>query len=154
MYRRSPEYIAKQPNLVTPHHIDNRTSFLPAPFTLPTNPITCGGGGGLHSSPGSFIKILQVLLNDGVYAPTGARILQKKTVDLLFTHQIGVDRPDLQKQLDDWQQFDIDPFHKRPTDSHSPSIPSKRGWGMGSGLNLHDLKSGRRAGTLYGSGFG
>lgn len=159
VYRRDQAYLAKQVNLVRPVvSTSGATTFEPAPFTNPTNPESCGGGGGLHGSAGSFIKILQALLNDGQYEPNGNRILQPETVDLLFTHQLTDEHPpEIHQALDDWQHLDQDPFHRSLTNGGGDpaTVPRRaRGWGMGSALNMEDLPRGRRAGTLYGSGFG
>ena len=156
VYRRSPEYLAKQVNLVTPVVRDGKTSFAPAPFTNPINPIACQGGGGLHGSAASFIKILQALLNDGLYAPTSARILTKETVDQLFMPQFTDAQSDLRRTAEEWMKFENDPFHRSTSNGgDSETVQSrKRGFGLGSGVNLEDLEGGRKAGTLFGSGFG
>ncbi|KAK5944906.1 hypothetical protein PMZ80_002108 [Knufia obscura] len=46
------------------------------------------GGAGCFARPNQYAQIISVLLNDGVHAPTGNRILKKETVDMMFTNQI------------------------------------------------------------------
>lgn len=159
MYRRSLDYLKQQVNLVTPvKQDDGSTAFEPAIFTLPVNPMTCGGGSGLHMSAASYIKLLQVLLNYGVYSGTGKRILQQKTVDLLFTPQITTDEGSrFAEELQAWLRVDQDPFHRSERNG-GPSLEKvpykRRGWGLGSGLTLEAFETGRGAGTLFASGFG
>jgi CubicO group peptidase (beta-lactamase class C family) len=45
-------------------------------------------GAGLFARPNEYIKILAVLLNDGTCPTTGAKILKKETVDLMWENQI------------------------------------------------------------------
>jgi CubicO group peptidase (beta-lactamase class C family) len=159
VYRRSPEYLKEQVNLVYPEiQPDGSTRFKPTAFTLPINPVTCGGGGGLHISAGSFIKLLQTLLNGGVYAPTGNRILQQETIDLFFTPQYTNDAgAKFGDQVKNWLHLNRDPFHRSKDNggANASEVPHrKRGWGLGCGLNLEDLEGGRGTGTLWASGFG
>lgn len=46
------------------------------------------GGAGCFARPNQYAQIISVLLNDGVHAPTGARLLRKETVEAMFTNQI------------------------------------------------------------------
>jgi len=46
------------------------------------------GGAGCFARPKQYAQIIGMLLNDGVHAPTGNRILKKETVDTMFTNQI------------------------------------------------------------------
>jgi len=46
------------------------------------------GGGGLWSSLPEYVKVLGMLLNDGVGQATGKRVLKKETVDLMWENQI------------------------------------------------------------------
>ena len=46
------------------------------------------GGGGLFAKPKEYVKILGAVLNDGVDPNGGKRILEKKSVDLLWENQI------------------------------------------------------------------
>jgi len=58
------------------------------PDRVPTNKATVlSGGGGLFSSPSDYTRLLQCLLNDGVYE--GGRILSKATIEEMIQNQIG-----------------------------------------------------------------
>jgi CubicO group peptidase (beta-lactamase class C family) len=46
------------------------------------------GGGGLWSNLSQYVKVLGMLLNDGVGHATGNRVLKKETVDLMWENQI------------------------------------------------------------------
>ena len=46
------------------------------------------GGAGLFAKPKEYVKILGALLNDGVYARTGKKILEKQSVEALWENQI------------------------------------------------------------------
>jgi len=46
------------------------------------------GGAGLFAKPKEYIKILAAILNDGTSPSTGAQILNKETVDLMWENQI------------------------------------------------------------------
>jgi hypothetical protein len=47
------------------------------------------GGAGCFAKPREYVQILATLLNDGQSPTTGARILQKETVDAMFENQIA-----------------------------------------------------------------
>ncbi|EXJ62617.1 beta-lactamase [Cladophialophora yegresii CBS 114405] len=46
------------------------------------------GGAGCFARPNQYCQVIAALLNDGVHAPSGNRILKKETVDEMFTNQI------------------------------------------------------------------
>lgn len=46
------------------------------------------GGAGCFAKPKQYAQIIATLLNDGVHAPSGNRILKKETVDQMFTNQV------------------------------------------------------------------
>jgi len=46
------------------------------------------GGAGLFATPTDYSQVIATLLNDGTHPGTGARILKKETVDLMFTNQV------------------------------------------------------------------
>ncbi|KAI0851311.1 beta-lactamase family protein [Daldinia vernicosa] len=46
------------------------------------------GGAGLFAKPQEYTRVLAVLLNDGTCPKTGAKILEKSTVEQMFTNQI------------------------------------------------------------------
>ncbi|KAK5550703.1 hypothetical protein LTR46_011294 [Exophiala xenobiotica] len=46
--------------------------------------IHCSGGAGLFAQPSNYVKIIAALLNDGVSAATGNRILKSETVEAMW----------------------------------------------------------------------
>ncbi|KAI1336086.1 beta-lactamase [Xylariaceae sp. FL0016] len=46
------------------------------------------GGGGLFAKPQEYARILSVVLNNGICPKTGTKLLEKSTVDEMFTNQI------------------------------------------------------------------
>ncbi|KAF4497934.1 Beta-lactamase [Fusarium agapanthi] len=46
------------------------------------------GGGGMFANPRDYCKVLAVLLNDGTCPKTGAKLLERQTVDEMFKNQI------------------------------------------------------------------
>lgn len=52
------------------------------------------GGAGCFAKPIEYVQIIAALLNDGVHAGTGNRILKKETVDLMFSNQVRRDLGD------------------------------------------------------------
>jgi CubicO group peptidase (beta-lactamase class C family) len=46
------------------------------------------GGAGCFATPADYCQIIATLLNDGVHAKSGHRILKKETVDQMFTNQV------------------------------------------------------------------
>lgn len=92
------------------------------------------GGAGLFARPNQYAQIISVLLNDGVHAPTGSRILKKETVDLMFTNQI----PD----MPEYARTPIDP-PKRQLSNYIPELYAEpgnppQGWGLTFFLHLSD----------------
>ncbi|OTA70345.1 beta-lactamase/transpeptidase-like protein [Hypoxylon sp. EC38] len=55
------------------------------------------GGAGLFAKPQDYTRIISVLLNDGTDPKTGAKLLEKSTVDEMFKNQIP-ERPDFARQ--------------------------------------------------------
>lgn len=97
-------------------------------------------------------------MNKGTYAPTGAQIFTPEAVDLFFTPQVTNDEASMfGPQVKDWLHLNMDPFHRSKSNGggDASEVPHRRrGWGLGGGLNLEDLEGGRRAGTMFASGFG
>lgn len=56
------------------------------------------GGHGLFGRPSEYLQIISMLLNDGTYPKTGNKILEKETVDEMFTNQIP-QFPDFGRQI-------------------------------------------------------
>ncbi|KIV77138.1 hypothetical protein PV11_08962 [Exophiala sideris] len=92
------------------------------------------GGAGCFAKPTDYTQIIAVLLNDGVHAPTGERILKKETVDLMFTNQIP-DMPNFGRQA-------IAPFKPHLANALPELYPEPhdipQGWGLTFFLHLKD----------------
>lgn len=56
------------------------------------------GGAGLFAKPKEYVKILTALLNGGASPTTGNRILEEKTVDLMWENQIP-DQPNFARDV-------------------------------------------------------
>lgn len=102
------------------------------------------GGAGLFSKPHDYVQILSVILNDGESPKTGARILSKDFVDLLFTNQIP-----------QWPDFgrrglpDADPLLTNALDEIYPQGSAPQGWGLSWFLTPEPGATGRGANTAF-----
>jgi hypothetical protein len=47
------------------------------------------GGAGCFAKPAEYCQVIAILLNDGVHAKSGKRILKKETVEEMFTNQVS-----------------------------------------------------------------
>lgn len=104
------------------------------------------GGAGCFASPREYCQILAVLLNDGTSPKTGARILQKSTVDEMFRNQTP--------QLPDFARQPIPDSKKwltNPIPEISPANGDEtQGWGLS--FMLTGSATGRSAGSAYWAG--
>ncbi|OJJ05771.1 hypothetical protein ASPVEDRAFT_199204 [Aspergillus versicolor CBS 583.65] len=71
----------------------HRDHLLRAPLVVDLNKaevdrVFNSGGAGMYAKPQDYCKILSVLLNDGTCPKTGTKLLNKSTVDDMFTNQI------------------------------------------------------------------
>ncbi len=59
-----------------------------SPNRVPINMVTVlSGGGGLFSTPSDYTKLLQCILNEGIYE--GGNILSKATIEEMIQNQVG-----------------------------------------------------------------
>ncbi|KIX92487.1 uncharacterized protein Z520_11807 [Fonsecaea multimorphosa CBS 102226] len=101
------------------------------------------GGAGAFARPREYCQILAALLNDGTSPITGAQILKKETVDLMFQNQIS-EFPDFSKQ-------GIPPAKPDLTNAIPDLYPgSQQGWGLT--FMLSDGPAGRSTGTGHWAG--
>jgi CubicO group peptidase (beta-lactamase class C family) len=92
------------------------------------------GGAGCFAKPTEYVQVIATLLNDGVHAPTGNRILKKETVDLMFTNQIP-EMPNFARQgIDPPKRLLSNPLPELYPEPHD--IP--QGWGLTFFLHLKD----------------
>ncbi|PSN70420.1 beta-lactamase/transpeptidase-like protein [Corynespora cassiicola Philippines] len=106
------------------------------------------GGAGLYAKPKEYAKVLSALLNDGVSAETGARILSASTVKLMWENQIP-NQPNFARNA------------PPPADPHlqnaAPEIyPQEgdppQGWGLSMFLTIAPGATGRGANTGWWAG--
>lgn len=92
------------------------------------------GGAGCFAVPSQYAQIIAMLLNDGLHAPTGSRILSKETVEAMFTNQIP-EFPDFARQgIDPPKREYSNPLPELYPEPHD--IP--QGWGLTFFLHLRD----------------
>lgn len=103
------------------------------------------GGAGIFAKPSQYIRLFSALLNGGVYAPTGARILQEATVKEMFTNQIP-QWPDFARQGIPSTQPHI--THPLPEIFPQPENPPQ-GWGLSFFLTPTPTPYGRGANTAF-----
>ncbi|BFZ64982.1 hypothetical protein YB2330_006145 [Saitoella coloradoensis] len=102
------------------------------------------GGGGLHSTAEDYCRVLQVLLNDGT-SMTGAKILEKSTVESMFIDQttpLGI-------SIEDPIPIAIPELHN-PVPNLMPGV--RKGWGLSFLISHDELPTGRSAGSVWWAG--
>jgi len=109
------------------------------PRKLPSPPTAYSGGGGLYSTPGDYVRFMQMILNHGRAGKD--RILEAKTVALMSTNQIG--------ELGAGRLKSFIPQRSADVDLH-PSAVDK--WGLGFLINTKAYDNGRSAGSLAWAG--
>ncbi|EGX88596.1 beta-lactamase family protein [Cordyceps militaris CM01] len=102
----------------------------------------CAAGHGCFGKPAEFRKLIAVLLNDGVDAGTGTRLLQSQTVEEMFTDQIP-DKPRFSNTLV--------PVAKPWLANATPLSPMPEGhtegWGLSFSISHVAEDGGRAAGS-------
>lgn len=106
-------------------------------------------GSGLFAAPQEYLKIMAAILNDGVSAQTGERILTSATIKELFTDQF----PEVLHDADFTPFTTLDP-HKIEVPKFFPmtGVPPKN-WGLSWFLNSKPYSTGRSANSAYWPGF-
>lgn len=110
------------------------------PRKLPDPPKTFGGGGGLFSTAGDYVRFMQMILRGG-RAASGDRILQAKTVEMMSANQIGALSAGKLKTVRPANSADVD-FHPGVTDKFT----------FGFLMNTVAYPGGRSAGSLAWAG--
>lgn len=138
-------------NLVHMHQRDLKTgkiSHIEHPPTWPlhdspdiANQAYQSGGAGIFAKPSEYVRVFAALINDGVYAPNGARILRPETVKSVFTNQIP-QWPDFARQ----GIYPTEPTiaNALPEIFQQPENPPQ-GWGLSLFLNTVPTPWGRGA---------
>ena len=132
----SPEQRARQ---VSVHQRQADGSLTPQPLETPFVPEFWAGGGGLYSTAGDYLTLLQAILRDGEL--NGVRILKPETVALMSRNQIGDTEAGILKTTAPGRSTDVDFF---------PGISLK--WGLGTMINVQAGANGRSPGSLTWAG--
>ncbi|KAK0391845.1 hypothetical protein NLU13_1344 [Sarocladium strictum] len=105
------------------------------------------GGGGMFGNPRDYCKVLAVLLNDGTCPKTGVKLLEKSTVDEMFTNQIP--------QLPNFSRQGIESCKPYLTNSVPELYPVEgnppQGWGL-TFMMSNGGPTGRSKGTVHWAG--
>jgi methyl acetate hydrolase len=126
--------------LVSRHQRQPDGSLKQEPRTPPAAPAAFNGGGGLYSTPGDYVKFMQMILRGG-RTSAGKQMLQPATVDLMSTNQIG--------ELGAGRLKSFQPERSSDVDLH-PGAQDK--WGLGFLINTTAYPGGRSAGSLAWAG--
>ncbi|KAI1662591.1 beta-lactamase family protein [Daldinia decipiens] len=106
------------------------------------------GGAGLFAKPQEYTRVLAVLLNDGTCPKTGAKILEKATVEQMFTNQIP--------QFPDFGRQGIAAAKPHLTNAGAELYPvpgnAPQGWGLTFMLSGASPATGRSAKTAFWAG--
>ena len=126
--------------LVSRHQRQADGSLQQEPRTPPAPPAAFNGGGGLYSTPGDYVRFMQMILRRG-RGPGKQQILQPATVDMMSTNQIGELGAGRLKSFQPERSSDVD-LHPGATDK----------WGLGFLINTTPYPGGRSAGSLAWAG--
>ena len=121
-------------------------SYTGMPLGVVHKPLACSGGGGLFGTAPSYIKILQMLLNGGVYPGNGKRIVDEKTIAMMSTPLVT----DQRYLKDVWEYMKHDTPMQPAGDLE---LGTSRAVCMIIKKVLEDIPGGRRKGTIYGEGY-
>jgi methyl acetate hydrolase len=106
----------------------------------PAAPKEFGGGGGLYSTTGDYVRFMQMILGKG-RGSNQARILEAKTVESMEINQIGAATAGKMKSYNPNFSSDVDV---------QPGASEK--WGLGFLINTTAYEGGRSAGSLAWAG--
>jgi methyl acetate hydrolase len=109
------------------------------PRKLPAPPKAYSGGGGLYSTPGDYVRFMQMILNHGRAGKD--RILESKTLDMMSANQIG--------ELGAGRLKSFLPERSADVDLHPGAVDK---WGLGFLINTKAYDNGRSAGSLAWAG--
>ncbi|KAH7376626.1 beta-lactamase family protein [Plectosphaerella cucumerina] len=104
--------------------------------------IFCAGGHGLFGPPAEFRKLIGMLLNDGLDLASGARLLNKATVDEMFKDQI----PSMPRYSNESVPV-AKPHLANPTPLVPMPADHTEGWGLGFSISHLPSETGRPAGV-------
>jgi len=125
--------------LVSRHQRQPDGSLKQDPRTPPPPPAAFNGGGGLYSTPGDYVRFMQMILRRG--RGPARQILQPATVEMMSANQIGELGAGKLKSYQPERSSDVD-LHPGATDK----------WGLGFLINTTAYPGGRSAGSLAWAG--
>jgi len=116
---------------------DGQQTLVEMPDRIPLNKVVqYNGGGGLYSTPEDYTRLLQCLLNDGVYGKF--RLLKKKSIELKRKNQVG--------------DISLEPsgryFIPGSCCDFNGLMDEQTKWGYGWMSDMNDQPYGPRAGTV------
>jgi methyl acetate hydrolase len=126
--------------LVNRHQRQSDGSLQQEVRTLPPPPTVYNGGGGLYSTPGDYVRFMQMILRRG-RAPGGRQILKPETVAMMSSNQIG--------ELSAGKLKTSQPERSSDVDLHPGAVDK---WGFGFLINTVAYPGGRSAGSLAWAG--
>ena len=131
---------SKFDRLVTGYARQADASLKQNPRVAPRVPKEFGGGGGLYSTTGDYVRFMQMILRKG-RGSDNVRILEAKTVESMEINQIGAATAGKMKSYSPNLSSDVD---------MQPGATDK--WGLGFLINTTAYEGGRSAGSLAWAG--
>lgn len=130
---------AMRTRLAKLHQRGDDGALAPIDLEVPQEPEFEGGGGGLYSSAGDYLKFVRMILNRG--KANGEQVLKPETVDLMTRNHMGNTRVTMLKAALPLRSNDAEFF---------PGMP--KGWGLTFQINNEKAPTGRAAGGLMWGG--
>ncbi|OLO39040.1 1,4-butanediol diacrylate esterase [Alkalihalophilus pseudofirmus] len=125
--------------LVAMHARGEEQKLVTTPFEIPQEPEFFMAGGGLYSTAGDYMKLLQMILHGGTL--NGTQILKNETIEEMSKNQIGDLKVGALVSTNPALTNDYEAF---------PEMDKK--WGLGFLITTEDASTGRRAGSLSWAG--
>ena len=141
MSQRAPD------GTLTPREHLLRMPLITEPGSAEQRSILNSAGAGCFAQPAEYTKLISCLLNNGTSPTTGAKILESKTVDLMFSNQIP-GMPDFGRQ-------GIEPAIPELTNRITELYPQGKepqGWGLTFMLTIEEGATGRGRNTGWWAG--
>lgn len=128
-----------QARLARIHAPGERGGFVATDLVMEQEPEFEGGGGGLYSTVGDYLKFIRMILNKG--AVDGHRLLKPETVEMMSVNQMGDCRVVGLKTVMP---------HYSPDAEFFPGM--EKTWGLSFMINEEEAPTGRSAGSLAWAG--
>ncbi|WP_078427639.1 serine hydrolase domain-containing protein [Alkalihalobacterium alkalinitrilicum] len=125
--------------LVAMHARAEEQKLVTMPFEIPQEPEFFMAGGGLYSTAGDYMKLLQMILHGGTL--NGKQILKNETIEEMGKNQIG-----------DLNVGALVSTNPALTNDYEAFPEMDKKWGLGFLITTEDAATGRRAGSLSWAG--